>query len=358
MDFESTIETRTMLQNIHATQGPNSGNPKCVLLAGSARGGTSWALKVLDSHPAICGCHEPFHQLSSDKSLHSLFERMKTNQGTSSDAEVLIRKTIEGCVKTHKPPFFEKDFLITPAWLRAAAWSAAKVARPMESVFRGLATGNLNENHRLVIKNRPFPMLDRVLDAIQADVLILLRHPCGVVSSWLKGIQMGIMGAESIDPVATWKQYASMLEPLGFTQIQLQKLSAAGILAIHWLVDTLLFRQYEESGVRTRTIVYCDLVRNPVEEWSKVFDWLDLPMCSSVESFLTNSSRSIFDVRQLLGKRYTYFSVKRSDKAPMVAWRKQLSHTEIEEVLAIVTPHFPLEAYWPESTPRQQSVLV
>lgn len=321
-------------------------SPRTVLLAGSARGGTSWALKVLDSHPAVCGCHEPFHQLASDESMHALFEKLKAGTASSDDAKQLVDATIQACVETHKPPFFHKDFLRTPAFLRSAAWMMAKAASPTEPIFRYLATGHLNESHRLVIKNRPFPGLDRVLQAIHAEALLLLRHPCGVVSSWLKGIQMGVMDASSLDVNNVWELYCHLIEPIGFTRAQLSKLNHAGMLAVNWLVDTLLFRQYENSGMRTRTVVYCQLVRNPVEEWAKVFEWMGLSMAPSVENFLNDSSHSVFDVRKLLGKRYTYFSVKRSDKSPMIAWKKHLSREQISEIFSVIGPHFPVEQYW------------
>lgn len=328
---------------------PKTALPKSVLLAGSARGGTSWALKVLDSHPAVCGCHEPFYQLSSDLEFKALFEQLKDGQGTEEDARVFVQRTIDARIETHKPPFFPKQYLKSPAWIQTSAWMTAKAFRPLEPVFGYLATGNLDERHRVVIKNRPFPGLSGILEAIKADAILLLRHPCGVVSSWKKGIQMGAMEASSQDPKATWARYSDILQPLGFTAKKLDSMTAVGVLAVNWLVDTVLFREYERSLMRTRTVVYCDLVRDPINEWTKVFDWLGLPMTESVETFLTASSKPSFDIRRLLGKRYTYFSVKRGDKSPLVAWKKHLTVQEIQEVMSIVTPHFDVERYWPET---------
>ena len=322
--------------------------PRCVLLAGSARGGTSWALKVLDSHPSVCGCHEPFYQLNKNDSLRSLFDRLKAGQGTDEDTRRLISSAINGCVETHKPPFFRKEFLKSPAWLRTGAWMSAKALKPLKPVFQYMATGNLNRSHCLVIKNRPFPMLDRILESIHADAILLLRHPCGVVSSWLRGMRMGVMQANSADPVAVWARYSACLEPLGFTAQRLSSMSDAGVLAVNWLVDTLLFRQYENSRMRTRTIVYEDLVRNPVGEWRQIFEWMEMTFDPAVESFLTRSSKPAFDVRSLLGKRYSYFSVQRSEKSPVEAWRTDMTQKEIDEVMDIVIPHFPIEQYWPE----------
>ena len=129
----------------------------------------------------------------------------------------------------------------------------------------------------------------------------------------------------------------------------------AGILAVNWLVDTLLFRQYENSRMRTRTIVYEDLVCDPVGEWRQVFEWMGMTFDPAVESFLTKSSKPAFDIRSLLGKRYSYFSVQRGEKSPVEAWRKDMTQKEIDEVMDIVSPHFPMKRYWPES-PRIASM--
>lgn len=332
---------------------------RCVLLAGSARGGTSWALKVLDSHPAVCGSHEPFYQLTKDKSLVDLLERLKDGKGTDADAQFLVSTAIKGCIETHKPPFFRKDFLKTPASIRTAAWMSARACNLLKPAFEYMATGHLTNQHRLVIKNRPFPHLDRVLNAINADAILLLRNPCGVVSSWLRGIKMGVMSADSADPGIVWSLYSDYLEPVGITPEKLAQMSPAGVLAVNWLVDTLIFREYQNSRMRTRTVVYCDMVRNPVEEWAKVFEWLGISFDPAVESFLTKSSNPKFDIRSLLGKKYTYFSVQRGEQSPMEAWKKHMSENQIHEVMDIVRPHFAVDEYWPNALPaRKLSVAV
>ena len=332
-----------------------SSQARCVLLAGSARGGTSWALKVLDSHPAICGSHEPFHQLANDSTLVGLLMRLKQGKGSAADAEFLISAATTGHIETHKPPFFRKSFLKTPATIRTWAWMSAKACRVLKPVFEYMATGNLTSEHRLVIKNRPFPHLDRVLDAIHADALLLLRHPCGVVSSWLRGIRMGVMAADSADPNSVWELYSEYLQPVGITLEQLRTMTPAGVLAANWLVDMLIFREYENSKMRTLTVVYEDLVRDPVGEWASVFEWLGLPFDPAVEAFLALSSRPKFDVRSLLGKRYTYFSVQRSELSPLEGWKKHLTPAEIHEVLSLVGPRFPLERHWPDLKAEEQS---
>ena len=216
-----------------ASKPPLAGLPKCVLLAGSARGGTSWALKVLDSHPAICGSHEPFYQSSNDSLPGAVLDRLKAGQGTEDDARTLILKVMEACVETRKPPFFSKQFLLTPGWLQTLAWTAARAMVPLEPVFRYLGSGQLDDRHRLVIKNRPFPKLERISTAIAADNLLLLRHPCGVVSSWLHGVRMGVMHPTSTDPADCWDRYSELIEPLGFTSQHLLDMSAAGVLAVN-----------------------------------------------------------------------------------------------------------------------------
>ena len=350
MKLGLAFSSKSSPQEKHKVEPVTLNKPRCVLLAGSARGGTSWALKVLDSHSKVHASHEPFYQLDKNQDLSTLYDRIKAGQGTAEDIAVLTRQLTKACIETHKPPFFRKDFLKTPPWLRSAAWMSAKACPPLISTFNYLSSGKLNEQHCIVIKNRPFPMLDRILQTVHADALVLLRHPCGVVSSWLRGIRMGVMQGNSAEPDKVWSRYQEYLMPMGFCETDLKRMSPAGILALNWLVDKTLFRQYQDSPhMKTRTIVYCDLIRNPLPEWSKVFDWLHLPFESSTEAFLTQSSKPAFDIRRLMGKKYSYFSVQRGEKSPAEAWRKDMTADEIKEVMSIVTPLFPVEQYWPDS---------
>lgn len=333
--------------------------PGCVLLAGSARGGTSWVLKVLDSHPKVCGCHEPFYQLTKNAQYQVLLDRMKAGQGTNEDAAQLIQSAIQARVETHKPPFFSKDYLYAPKPVRTGAWFAARAVPQLSGVFNFLATGRPDSRHRLVIKNRPFPALNNILNAISADAIILLRHPCGVVSSWLRGMKMGVMDQSSADATRVWEHYSDVLSPLGLTYHDLTKLSPAGMLAINYLIDTQLFEQYRQSGMRTQTIVYCDLLRDPQMEWGRVFEWMGLQFCPQVNAFLDRSSKPGFDLRRLLGRKYSYFSVQRGDRAPEHSWKQEMSSAEIDEVLSVLQPYFPVEQYWPTVNPRcRTSMLV
>ena len=86
-----------------------------------------------------------------------------------------------------------------------------------------------------------------------------------------------------------------------------------------------------------------------MQEWIKVFDWLHLPFDVSVERFLNESSRPAIDLRRLMGRKYSYFSVQRGEKSPLESWRNDLTADEIKEVMSIVMPHFPVEQYWPDA---------
>jgi hypothetical protein len=78
-----------------------------------------------------------------------------------------------------------------------------------------------------------------------------------------------------------------------------------------------------------------------------------------VETFLLKSSQPKFDIRSLLGKRYTYFSVRGNEQSPMEAWKKNMTEDEIHEVMEIVRPHFAVDEHWPDSEPqRKLSVAV
>ncbi|MCA9035047.1 MAG: sulfotransferase [Planctomycetaceae bacterium] len=347
------METATASPSVtHSDSASTVEKPRCILLAGSARGGTSWAHKVIDSHPSVHGCHEPFHQLAAKEQHRSLFTRIKAGQGDETDAASLMSLLASPGLLTQKPPFFPKDHLIAPAWMRSLAWAAARTFAPAESVYNLLSKGKLGSGQCVVVKNRPYPQLERILEVLDADVLMLLRHPCAVVNSWLRGIQMGVMDANSIDPAYTWKAYSEYITQLGYAESEIRDMPAAGLLAVQWLVDTMLINQYRQNPcMSTHTVVYEDLVKNPESEWKRVFEWLRLPFSASVVRFLNESSQPGFDIRKLLGSRYTYFSVQRANTSPVDSWKSKMDPANLKLVMDIVSPQFPIELYWPgEST--------
>ena len=79
--MNSRLAAQPASTDVKSAKADKKKNPRCVLLAGSARGGTSWALKVLDSHPAVHGSHEPFYHLTKDQALSNLYDRIKADRG-------------------------------------------------------------------------------------------------------------------------------------------------------------------------------------------------------------------------------------------------------------------------------------
>ena len=301
--MNSRLAAQPASTDVKSTKADKKKNPRCVLLAGSARGGTSWALKVLDSHPAVHGSHEPFYQLNKEQALSNLYDRIKADRGTTADIAILTQQLTKASIETNKPPFLHKKIRRTPAWMRYGLWIGARAFSTLASAFKYLSAGTLNEKHCNFIKNLPFPLLDRILKTIHADALVMLRHSCGVVSSWLRGIRMGVMPGNSAESNKVWSRCQKYLVLMGFCEAELQKMSPAGILALNRLVDKTLFGQYARSPhMKSRTMVCCELVRTLLQKWSKVCDWLHLPFDSSVEAFLTQSSNPACDIRRLMGK--------------------------------------------------------
>lgn len=317
------------------------------MLVGSARGGTSWALKVLDAHPLICGCHEPFVH-AADPGFLELVKRLKSDGCDADDVREFLTSAAMPRLQTQKPPFFGKQFLTLPAFVRSGLWTAAKMSDRLEVVFRLASRGALDARHYLAIKNRPFDGLEQIMHHLRAKALILVRHPCAVVSSWRHGIQIGAMPQTAIDPVAVWPSLSTQLEPLGFTQVQLSRMSPLGILALNWLSDQVMFRRFESGPLDSHVLVYEDVVDEPAPRWRAAYEWLGLPYDRAVERFLDDSSRSGFDLRTWLGDRYSYFSVKRAKNSTLDTWKQKLQPAEIDEILNLVRPHVDLARYWPQ----------
>jgi hypothetical protein len=333
-------KTQKLVDRFDSGENPH----RNILLLGSARSGTSWSLAILNSHPNVLGCNEPFKYMRDDASMQECMQRLLGNSPRSTDKGRLVEWLKVPYPETHKGALSQKSFYRYSRSTRFAAWVIAKFVPGASDVYRTVARPVLSKNDYLVIKNSIFPGMNNLMQGIASDVIVLMRHPCAVASSWMRGIDLGLMPKP--DPNAMWQRYTDILEGLGYDQTKMMSCEVVELLALNWLVEALQSDQLA-GQFRTTTLVYEDVLLSPKTEWKRVFDWLGISFHEDVSKCIDDTSTPRWNIRKLWGDRGDYFSVNRLAKRSSSGEEPYgLSTSLANMVMSTIRPHYDLSRYW------------
>jgi hypothetical protein len=231
--------------------------------------------------------------------------------------------------------------------LRTLAWFLAKSWKGFERLHRFCSTPDGRREFVLVVKSSITNHAGDYTRAFGARTLYLLRHPAAVVASRLRGIALGVM--KPIEAARLLEWHDEDIAQLGFEPGDVERLSQTGLVALQWR----LMAGWALHGVRanpeSRIFVYENLTRDHDVAWAAAFEHAGLDFVPEVKQFLARSSRAGFDLRRLLGQRFSYFSVQRGDHDPVSQWKQELTADQVRDVRDVVGS-FPVEEYWPDET--------
>lgn len=139
--------------------------------------------------------------------------------------------------------------------------------------------------------------------------ILLIRHPCAVVSS-----QLNMHGGKAV-----WSSVSGpapdIPEDLSDNVAALRNGSTARSLAINWAIDQL-HPIYRSRPANTMLVFYEDLIRNSDEEWSRI--------CSIAGA----------DVKKILDKPSKTVSSDFKTSSQLDKWKDQLPSEVIDDILS------------------------
>jgi hypothetical protein len=167
---------------------------------------------------------------------------------------------------------------------------------------------------------------------------ILVRHPCAVVSSVLRGQAAGLMptGRRAVaqdllrrhDPelAARWESGLPAASP-------------AAIEALLWRIEVESSLRATANETHVIRIVYEDLCRRPAELAREIFAHFGLPHHGETARLLREMASRDRSVRRRRGERGAddYFSVFRDSLASADRWKTELSSADARDVLNAVS---------------------
>lgn len=319
---------------------------RVILLLGSPRSGTTWMASILNSDPRVVYGHEVLSRLR-DPRLDEILERIKVGGVIGrEDRELLIREWSLAHHDTRRPPFFAKVFQKSPASWMLISWLAAQRSARARDWFRALFSPTAGSDFEFLIKEVDWALHARALvDALKPEFLVIIRHPCAVVASQIRGQRLGLLQGSKR---AEWlEHYGPVCARIGFSRQAVLGLEPCEFLALQWLVTNTLYREIAAEYGRSQIIKYEDLCDHPQRVARASYDFLGWEMRTQTEAFIRRSTQ--LDDTSLAAKlqfHHSYFRIYRNPAKSAGAWETTLDDRQKEQILAVVAPHPVFAEMW------------
>jgi hypothetical protein len=290
MGFWSRKLYRRAIQEIGSRfyVNPDSDFRKSILVAGTARSGTTWLGDLIASQIPCRVLFEPFNpDLVAEYRGFHYFQYMRP--GTEHpEFGAFAQKVFTGKIRNR--------------WIDRQNERIRSEYRIIKEIRINLALKWLHDN---------FPVV---------PILLLIRHPCAVVAS-----RMELDWATDSDIAALLSQPDLLDDHLGpyFYLIKNAK-TAEEKHAIIWSVSNLVpLKQFKDHELKV--VYYENLCIQPLTEMTSIFDSIGQKSVDSVIDTIDRPSQTT---------RVTSALVTGSDK--LSSWRKKLSPSQIDNILRIV----------------------
>lgn len=309
---------------------------KNVLLFGMPRSGTTWLGKVFDSHPRTLYRHEPdsfgslnamplFPPVEDAEHYREILQQFVSTLPESRSARV-----------TGKLPLFPKAYLSPLAFQMRnllllgskALGRVSKAEPPLPAMINRGYSGNAWLVWKSIESLGRLGVIAGLLPGCHA--VHILRHPCGYVSSVLRGESQGQLGGD-VPSSEDYGIYELLLQTAearrhGLTLVVLRALRPVERLAWRWVIyNEKAMNDCADLPAYTR-VRYEDLCAEPVLEYQALFAACGLPWDEQTEAFVRASTE---------GESGSYYSVFRNPLEAACSWKEQLSAEDVERIFAI-----------------------
>lgn len=303
-----------------------------IFIFSSPRSGSTWLAKTFASHPHTFYLHEPDIVDRGDDLLPFWF--VDDAAGYEDNARhYLQRLTANRSLRAMGvPPFFRKHYRSEfQRKLRAGVIYTGKGIEKagFNSLARRMTVPDLVKPG--FAGRAPTVIVKSVSALGRADIflrcghsirpILLLRHPCGYVHSYLQGMRMGVMRWQGGLGKLLNTRSARRLNARSAIQ---DSKDLVDFLAWEWLVANA---EAHAAVSRADGIIlnYDELAQDPEPKMRLLFASLELTWSESTSQFLTQAASG----------DGSYYSISRSAGAAD-RWTSQMRHDDVERVRAIV----------------------
>lgn len=309
-------------------------NP-CILVFGLPRSGTTWIGKLFDSNPDTLYRHEPdsLRRLSLP-----LFPEKEDASGYREELEkfVALLPELRSPEVVGKLPLFPKSYqsAASLAVYRAsvgAAKAASRIRRHAPCLYR--PTGADHMQTRVVWKSiESSGRLGACVEALpEVRAIHLMRHPCGVMASILRGAKAHGFGQPTTKAGGSWLLKRLLVTATGkahgLEEKDIQQLTPEEQAAWRWVLTQEKILADVAHCERVLTVRYEDVCADAHAMTQQMFQFAGLDWHQQTERFVRASTEVTST---------DYYSVFKNPQASAERWRSELAPDVIERVLRIL----------------------
>lgn len=306
-----------------------------ILILGSGRSGTTFLAKLLDSSPSVLYRHEP-DIVHVNKDIPFLPTYPIPSPAPEVRDYLLSLIQVRHVRVVSQLPVFKKSFR-NPAQ-NAAYHSAIYAAKslnslPLNSIKNHLSIPDFISSDQ---KSHVTYVVKSVTSLCRAElfsaalphlkIIHLVRNPCGVIASLIRGIKKGVMSKNT---------YISTLFERGYTESfpysldDILSRSTEEQMAFQWMAQNNIVYERMKDKDNYRIIRYEDVCRNSHDASSSLMKYCDLEMTDQSHDFLMQLDHTT-------GNHSGYFSTMRPLQSALNKWRHDLSQQTILNIAEIV----------------------
>ncbi len=305
-----------------------------IWVVGMPRSGTTWIGKIFDSHPDTLYRHEA-DSVGPMKALPRILDlnEVSTYRETVQDFALNLPRirAVRVCAKL---PVFPKSYYSA---IQFAAWQlCARAAQIPGRLSAELPVPQFADYRRvpqirLVWKSiASFGRLGAITEILQqCRTIVLLRHPCGIAASRVRGRHEGLATSTARGNSDQHDQLFQLpyATSRGLTLEEFKRLQPVERVAWRWVL--LVEKAMAELGNSERFVVvrYEDVCAAPMERARRLFEFANLSWSAQTEQFVRQSTTV---------ENRSYYSVYKDPARAANKWREELTRDEINRVMAIL----------------------